>query len=471
MWTTQDTLLMVSALAAIVLVIVLITTKIKMHAFLALMIGSLFMGLVAGLITGDLSPDKVAVSFETGVGSVLGNVGVVIALGTMLGKLLSESGGAQQIADTLLRHAKPRSVPWIMALVAGIIGIPMFFEIGLVLLLPLILTMAREVQHHFEGTEQEGAVRRSNVYIMVGIPALAGLSVLHGLVPPHPGPLVAISAIHADLGQTLLIGLIIAIPTVIIAGPLFARVAARFAHPHPTQKLLDQVAQTRRVDNPPSFGTTLFTILLPVALMLLRTLAEIILPKNSGLLKWADFIGEPIVALLISLIVAMFTFGVARGFGGRKITEYVGDALLPAAGILMIIGAGGGFKQILIDSGIADAIKKAAETSHLSPLLLAWGVAVLIRLATGSATVATVTAAGIMAPLVASPDITVNKPLVALAIGAGSLFFSHVNDAGFWLVKEFFGMSVGDTFKSWSVMETIISVVGLGLIMVASLIL
>ena len=464
-WTTHDTLLMVYALVAIVLVIALITTRIKMHAFLALMVGSLFMGLVAGL-----APDKVALSFETGVGAVLGNVGVVVALGTMLGKLLSESGGAQQIADTLLRHAKPRSVPWIMALVAGIIGIPMFFEIGLVLLLPLILTMAREVQHQAEGTPAEAAVRRSNVYIMVGIPALAGLSVLHGLVPPHPGPLAAISTIHADLGQTLLIGLIIAIPTVIIAGPLFARVAARFAHPHPTEKLLEQVAQTRTVDNPPSFGTTLFTILLPVALMLLRTLAEVILPAKSTLLTWAEFIGEPIVALLIALLVAMFTFGVFRGFGGKKITDFVGDALMPAAGILLIIGAGGGFKQILIDSGIADAIKKAAETSHLSPLLLAWGVAVLIRLATGSATVATVTAAGIMAPLVASPDIAVNRPLVALSIGAGSLFFSHVNDAGFWLVKEFFGMSVGDTFKSWSVMETIISVVGLVLILLASLI-
>ncbi|HEY3503579.1 MAG TPA: gluconate:H+ symporter [Actinocatenispora sp.] len=466
MWTTHDTLLMVYAAVAIALVIVLITTKIRMHAFLALMIGSLFMGLAAGL-----APDKVALSFEAGVGAVLGNVGVVVALGTMLGKLLAESGGAQQIADTLLRHATPRAVPWIMALVAGIIGIPMFFEIGLVLMLPLILTMAREVQLKAAGTAQEGAVRRANVYIMVGIPALAGLSVLHGLVPPHPGPLAAITAIHADLGQTLLIGLIIAIPTVIIAGPLFANVAARFAHPHPTQKLLDQV--TRRPDeatNPPSFAVTLFTILLPVALMLLRTLAEVVLPHDSPLMPWAAFIGEPIVALLIALIVAMFTFGVARGFGGRKITEYVGDALMPAAGILLIIGAGGGFKQILIDSGIADSIKKGAEHSHLSALLLAWGVAVLIRLATGSATVATVTAAGIMAPLVASPDVTVSRPLVALAIGAGSLFFSHVNDAGFWLVKEFFGMSVGDTFKSWSVMETIISVVGIALIMVASLI-
>ncbi|GAA4216267.1 GntT/GntP/DsdX family permease [Actinocatenispora rupis] len=392
---------------SIALVIALITTRIRMHAFLALMIGSLAMGLLAGL-----APDKVALSFETGVGAVLGNVGVVVALGTMLGKLLAESGGAQQIADTLLRHARPRAVPWIMALVAGIIGIPMFFEIGLVLMLPLILTMARQVQHRYEGTAQEGAVRRANVYIMTGIPALAGLSVLHGLVPPHPGPLAAITAIHADLGQTLLIGLIIAVPTVIIAGPLFATVISRYAHPHPTQKLLDQV--TRRPDettNPPGFGVTLFTILLPVALMLLRTVAEVVLPADSPLLPWASFVGEPIVALLIALIVAMFTFGVLRGFGGRTITSYVGDALMPAAGILLIIGAGGGFKQILIDSGIADAIKIAAQHSHLSALLLAWGVAVLIRLATGSATVATVTAAGIMAPLVASPDVTVNRPL------------------------------------------------------------
>ncbi len=356
-----------------------------------------------------------------------------------------------------------------MALVASILGIPMFFEIGLVLLLPLILTMGRELQVQTEGTAQQSAVRRANVYIMVGIPALAGLSVLHGLVPPHPGPLAAITAIHADLGQTLLIGLIIAVPTVIIAGPLFAKISARFAHPEPPSGLLDQMARRSEHPNPPSFVATLVTILLPVALMLMRTLAQIVLPEHNPVLRWANFTGEPIVALLIALVVAMFTFGVFRGFGGRKITEFVGDGLAPAAGILLIIGAGGGFKQILIDSGIADVIKKAAENSDLSPLLLAWGVAVLIRLATGSATVATVTAAGIMAPLVLS-DHTVDRPLVALAIGTGSLFFSHVNDAGFWLVKEFFGMSVADTFKSWSVMETIISVVGIILVMLTSLI-
>lgn len=464
MWTTHDTFLMVWAAVAIALVIVLITTKIKMHAFLALMVGSLFMGLVSGL-----SPGKVAGSFEHGVGDVLGNVGVVVALGTMLGKLLAESGGAQQIADTLLRHARPKAVPWIMALVAMIIGIPMFFEIGLVLLLPLILTMAREVQDHYAGTEQEATIRRTNLYIMVGIPALAGLSVLHGLVPPHPGPLAAIDAVKADLGTTLLIGLVLAVPTVVIAGPLFAKFISRFAHPRPSEQLVNQVARRGEHVNPPSFGTTLATILLPVVLMLLHTLAQVALPADSNLTTWASFIGEPIVALLISLIVAMFTFGVFRGFGGKKITDYVGAALAPAAGILLIIGAGGGFKQILIDSGIADAIKKAAESADISPLLLAWGVAVLIRLATGSATVATVTAAGIMAPLVLA-DASIDRPLVVLAIGAGSLFFSHVNDAGFWLVKEFFGMSVGDTFKSWSVMETIISVVGIILVMAASVV-
>jgi gluconate:H+ symporter, GntP family len=464
MWTTHDTLLITYALASIVLVIALITTRIRMHAFLALMIGSLAMGLASGL-----AADKVAISFETGVGAVLGNVGIVVALGTMLGKLLAESGGAQQIADTLLRHARPRAVPWIMALVAVIIGIPMFFEIGLVLLLPLILTMAQQVQTQYEGTAAEGAIRRTNTYIMVGIPALAGLSVLHGLVPPHPGPLTAIQVLHADLGHTLIIGLIIAVPTVVIAGPLYARIAARFAHPHPTQKLLDQVAHRGEHTNPPSFAATLVTILLPVVLMLARTVAELVLPDGSAALKWASFIGEPIVALLIALIVAMFTFGVLRGFGGRTITSFVGDSLAPAAGILLIIGAGGGFKQILIDSGIADAIKKAAENSSLSPLILAWGVAVLIRLATGSATVATVTAAGIMYPLVAA-DTTIDRPLVVLAIGAGSLFFSHVNDAGFWLVKEFFGMTVADTFKSWSVMETIISVTGLVLVLAASVV-
>ncbi|MEA2322302.1 MAG: gluconate:H+ symporter, GntP family [Solirubrobacteraceae bacterium] len=455
MWTSHDTLLVVYALVAIA-AIVLLVAQLKLHAFLALMMGALGMGLAAGL-----GPGKTIDSFEAGVGAVLGNVGIVLALGTMLGKLLAESGGAERIAETVLSRSGPDRVPWAMALIAMIVGIPLFFEIGVVLLIPIIFVMARRV-------EREGTAVSGNTYLLVGIPALAGLSVLHGLVPPHPGPLIAIDAVGANLGVTMLYGFIVAVPTVIIAGPLFARLATRWAHADPPQALRDQVAGEARTENPPSFGATLLTVLLPVALMLLRTLADVTLDEGDRLRDWADFVGEPIIALLIGVLVALWTFGFSRGFGRTELSGFLGASLAPAASILLIIGAGGGFKQVLIDSGIGDAIAKGIQGSSLSPLVLAWLVAVLIRLATGSATVATVTAAGIMAPLVA--HVSVDRPLLALAIGCGSLFFSHVNDAGFWLINQYFGMSVIDTIKTWSVMETVISVVGMAFVMLMSLV-
>jgi GntP family gluconate:H+ symporter len=471
---SHDTILLLCAVAAIAVVVLLIVL-LKMHAFLALTIGSLFMGIVAGLGLG-----KTAESFTKGVGTTLAGVGLILALGTMLGKLLAESGGARQIAATVLRRSGPQRVPWAMALIAMIIGIPLFFEVGVVLLLPFIFLMAQQVNAQLDRARPEGpgtqtrvgTALRGNTYILVGIPALAGLSVLHGLVPPHPGPLIAIDALKADLGQTLLIGLILAIPTVIIAGPVFARFAARWVDPQPPADYIEQLTSRDEDEegrNPPSFGVTLFTVLLPVVLMLFRTVAEVALPEDNAVRSFADFVGTPFIALLISVLVAMWTFGVARGFGNQRVNSWLGASLAPAASILLIIGAGGGFKQLLIDSGIGDSIAKAANGLSVSLLLLAWTVAVLIRLATGSATVATVTAAGIIAPIAATAP-GVSRPLLVLAIGSGSLFFSHVNDAGFWLVKETFGMSVGETVKTWSVMETIISVVGIVLVLLAGLV-
>jgi GntP family gluconate:H+ symporter len=456
-WTQHDTLLVLWALIAIGLVIVLVA-KVRLHAFLALMVGALAMGLLSGIGTGGgIGVGKLVDSFEGGAGDTLGQVGLLVALGTMLGALLSESGGADQIARTVLGKAGDERVPWAMALVAMIVGIPLFFEIGVVLLIPIIFTVARRLQAR---RAEQGLEVSGNTYLLVGIPALAGLSVLHGLVPPHPGPLTAISTIKADLGLTMLYGFIIAIPTVIIAGPLFARVATHWAHAEPPEKLVQQVAREPEADTAPSFGVTLLTILLPVALMLVRTIADVALEEGDAVRKWADFVGDPVVALLIGVIVAMWTFGFGRGFDRDKLSSLMGNSLAPAASILLIIGAGGGFKGVLVDSGIGDAIAKGVENAGVSALILGWLVAVLIRLATGSATVATVTAAGIMAPLVAN-DMAIDRPLLALAIGAGSLFFSHVNDAGFWLINQYFGMSVKDTIKTWSVMETIISVCGL----------
>ncbi|SES43728.1 gluconate:H+ symporter [Actinokineospora terrae] len=436
-WTGHDTRLIGATVLGIALIVVLIT-KLKFHPFLALVLGSGALGLVAGMPVGTLIE-----SFTKGVGSTVAGVGVLIALGAMLGKLLADSGGADQIVDTILGRASGRKLPWAMALVAALIGLPMFFEIGLVMLIPVVLLAAR---------------RSGKPLMLLGIPALAGLSVLHGLVPPHPGPLVAVDALKADLGLTLGLGVLVAIPTVIIAGPVFARFAARWV---PVEApVVEDEAQ--RPTTRPSFAATLATVLLPVVLMLGKALADILLAKENTVRHVLDFLGAPLVALLLAVLVGMVTLG--RGFGRDRLAASIGESLPPIAGILLIVGAGGGFKQTLVDAGVGNVITGLAQDANFSPLLLGWLIAVAIRLATGSATVATISAAGIIAPLAVGMEPT-HAALLALAIGAGSLFFSHVNDAGFWLVKEYFGLSVGQTIKTWSVMETLISVVGILIIM------
>jgi gluconate:H+ symporter, GntP family len=479
-WTEHDTRVLVIAAIGIAIVVLLIVMA-KMHAFLALTIGSLFVGIGSGIAL-----DKVTASYETGVGGVLGYVGILIALGAMLGKLLADSGGADKVVETLLR-GKPATLPWKMALIAVIIGIPMFFEIGLVLLIPVVML----------------AVRRSNGPAMrLGIPALAGLSVLHGFIPPHPGPLAAIGILHANVGITLGLGLIVAIPTVIVAGPLFGILAARMVpigaagaalavtggptagnpgsaggggggtvaatgrHGLPAEAATGadadghEKAQDPDATGSPSFAITLVTLLSPLVLMLIKAAADVWMAAGNPLHPLLDFIGDPVVALTVAVLLAMVTFGTRVGFSANVLTKKIGQSLVPIVGVMLIVGAGGGFKQVLVDGGTGTAIAKIAVAASLSTLLLGWIVAVLIRLATGSATVATVTAAGIIAPLAAGLSPT-HLALVVLAVGAGSLFFSHVNDAGFWLVKEYFGLTVGQTIKTWSVMETIISVMGL----------
>jgi GntP family gluconate:H+ symporter len=510
-WTAHDTSLVVWAAVAIAVVVILITWF-KLHPFLALVLGSAVVGLGSGLAAADLIKQ-----FESGFGSTLGSVGTLVALGTILGKLLADSGGADRIVETIVSASGPRRLPWAMALIAMIIGLPMFFEVGLVLLIPVIFLVSR---------------RANTSIVRVGIPALAGLSVMHGLVPPHPGPLLAITAVHADLGRTLGFGLLVAIPTVIIAGPLYGMWISRWVSPTPPARLIaefsgggalaaagpsgagperstsgsgvtataetpgDADAPVRRprqeaadrragrsAERPapagtpekaaagrPSFATTLCTVLLPVVLMLGKALADILITDKKNVARSIlDFVGDPFVALLLAVIVALFTFGVFRGFSKDRISDIVAASFPPIAGLIFIIGAGGGFKQTLIAVGIGSSIGKAAAASGISILLLGWLIAVGIRLATGSATVATVTAAGLIAPLLGQLH-GVDTALLALAIGSGSLFLSHVNDAGFWLVKEYFGMTVGETFKTWSVMETIISVVSIVLIMLLSVV-
>ncbi|GAA2934042.1 gluconate:H+ symporter [Streptomyces enissocaesilis] len=438
------------AVLAGIAVIVLLITKFKLHAFLALTIGSLALGAFSGAPL-----DKAISSFSTGLGNTVAGVGVLIALGAILGKLLADSGGADQIVDTILAKASGRAMPWAMVLIASIIGLPLFFEVGIVLLIPVVLLVAQ----------------RGNYSLMrIGIPALAGLSVMHGLIPPHPGPLVAIDAIGANLGVTLALGVVVAIPTVIIAGPLFSKYAARWVDvPVPEKMVLQRPSED--LERRPGFGATVATVMLPVVLMLAKALVDIVVNDPENVVqRVTDVIGSPLIALLAAVLVGLFTLGRAAGFTKDRLSSTVEKSLAPIAGVLMIVGAGGGFKQTLIDVGVGQMILDFSEDWAIPTLLLAWLIAVAIRLATGSATVATISAAGLVAPLAADMS-TAHAALLVLAVGAGSLFFSHVNDAGFWLVKEYFGMDVGQTVKTWSVMETIISVVSLVFVLLLSLVL
>ena len=425
-----------------VAVIILLITWLKVHPFLALSIGAVGVGVGAGL-----APAAAVTSFSAGFGATMAGVGILVGFGAMFGKLLADSGGADRIVDSLVTRSSARTLPWTMALIGGLIGLPMFFEVGLVLLIPVIILVAR---------------RSGLSLIRIAIPALAGLSVMHGLVPPHPGPLVAVTTLDANLGLTLAIGVLIAIPTVIIAGPIFSRFASRWVSvPVPALFLTNEDQGLGENMRRPSFLITISGILLPVVLMLARSIADAIDPgSTSPLNATLDFLGTPMIALGIAVIYAMIVFGRGGGMDRAGVARSLSDSLPPIAGILLIVGAGGGFKQVLIDTGIGTVIADAVAGSSVSVLVLAWFVAALIRVATGSATVATVTAAGILAPVAASLGST-DVSLMVLAIGAGSLFLSHVNDAGFWLVKEYLGTTVGQNLKTWTVMECLISVVGL----------
>ena len=444
---SKEVFLLVDALVAI-LGLILLITRWRVHPFIALTLAAGFLGLTSGMPV-----DLVMKSFQEGFGGVLGFVGIVLGLGTMLGKMMAESGGADRIARTLIDAFGKERVHWAMMFAAFLVGIPLFFEIGFVLLIPLVFIVAR---------------RTGVSLIRIGIPLLAGLSVVHGLVPPHPGPLLAIGVFGADIGKTIFYGLLVGLPTAMIAGPIFGKYISKYVPGEASPELMEQLAREPEARELPGFGITLVTILLPVALMLLKTFADVALDEKNVVRQWLDFIGHPITALLAALLLSLYTFGFARGFTSKQIMKFVDDSLAPTAAIVLIIGAGGGFKQMLVTSGVGNAIGHMALNAQVSPILLAWLVAGLIRIATGSATVATITGAGIVAPL-ATLVPGVNLELLVLATGAGSLILSHVNDAGFWLVKQYFNMTVAETFKTWTVMETLISVVALAFIMLLSM--
>ncbi len=432
--------LLLAAASSVVGLILLIAVG-KLNPVLSLLMVSLALAVTAGMRL-----ESIVGSFEQGVGGTLGHIAIIIGLGTMLGKMMAESGASDRIAETLIQLFGEKRVPWAMLCAAIIVGLPVFFEVGFVLLVPIAFTVAR---------------RTGTSLILIGLPMVAGLSMVHGLVPPHPAAMLAVTIFHADVGQTILFALLVGVPSAVIAGPLYAKWIAPRIHLDAHNPMAEEFAEhdTQQRDLP-GFGISVATILLPVFLMLLGSWAGLLAAPGSGLYRGLQLLGNADIALLAAVLVSFITLGKMRGYSRQTILKFTNECLAPTALITLVIGAGGGFGRILQDSGVSEAIVAVALHAHVSLLLLGWMIAALIRVATGSSTVALSTAAGILAPILTHTT-GVRPELLAIATGAGALVFSHVNDGGFWLVKEYFNMSVTDTMKTWSITETLISVIAL----------
>ncbi|MFE5323104.1 GntP family permease [Paenibacillus sp. NPDC056579] len=443
-------MLLFIVLVAIVALLLMITV-IKLNPFVSLIVTAIGVGLAAGmpLVGPDAAHPGIIDSIKNGMGSTLGFLAIVLALGTMLGKMMAESGGAERIAKTLIGLFGEKNVHWAMMFVAFIVGIPVFFQVGFVLLIPLVFTIARQTGVSL---------------VKIGVPLVAGLSVVHGLVPPHPAAMAAVGIFKADVGTTILYSIIVGLPAAILAGPVYGNWIGKKIYREVPKEMGDQLTESVEAKELPGFFNTIFTILVPVLLMLIATIADLFVAKGTTLYQAFKFIGDPIVALLIATVYSFFSLGYARGLSRETVLKFTNDCLAPTATILLVIGAGGAFNKVLLDSGIGNYIAQLATASHISPILLGWGIAAMIRVATGSATVSMMTAAGIVAPIAAVMP-GVNVELLVLATGAGSLILSHVNDSGFWLIKEYFGMTVKETLATWTALETIISVVALGMIL------
>lgn len=419
----------------IILLFILIA-KFKLNAFITFILVSLFVGIAEGMQLED-----VVQSIQNGIGNTLGFLVMILGFGAMLGKLVADSGAAQRITSKLVSKFGIKNIQWALVLTGFIVGIPMFYSVGFVILIPLVFTVA-------------ASTRLPLLY--VGLPMLASLSVTHGYLPPHPAPTAIAVMFDADLGKTLLYGIIVAIPAIIIAGPLFSRTIKNIKATPLKEFVNPRILEDHEM---PGMRISIFTALLPILLIGIATLADLFLPEDFFLKPIIDFLGNPVIAMLIAVLVAIYTLGLARG---KKMPEIMGSVSSSISGItmvLLIIAGAGALKQVLVDSGVSDYIANLLSGSTISPLLLAWFIATVIRVCVGSATVAGLTAAGIILPLVSKTG--VSPELMVLAIGSGSLMLSHVNDGGFWLFKEYFNLSVRDTLRTWTVMETTVGVMGL----------
>ena len=425
----------IAAVIIAILILVLLIAGIKLNPFLAFLIASISAAIMLGIPL-----DKIPATIEAGIGGMLGSLAVILCLGAMFGKLVAESGAAQQISSSLMRWCGKNYITWALMLTGFIVGIPLFYNVGFVLLVPLVFSVMHQT-------------KLPAVYL--GIPLLAALSVTHGFLPPHPSPVALIPQFGADMGTTLLYGLLVAIPTMIIAGPLFSSgLKAIHSVPLATFKPADLPAEKL-----PGIATSFITALLPVLLIAASSLAVYQMPAAIANAPATGFLANSMVVLMIALAIATYTLGLKQGMSMAKVMSVYSDAIKDIAVILLIVAGAGALKQVMVVSGVSEQLAQSLGDFSLNPLILAWLIATVIRIALGSATVAGLTAAGIVAPLI--PLTGADPNLMVLAIGAGSLMCSHVNDSGFWMYKEYFNLSLKDTFKSWSLMETIIGVAGL----------
>ncbi|KZE66159.1 gluconate permease [Fictibacillus phosphorivorans] len=437
-----------------ILALLLLIMYFKLNTFISLIIVSFGVALALGMPLGEIVK-----SIEAGLGGTLGHLALIFGLGAMLGKLIADAGGAQRIAITLIEKFGEKKIQWAIVVASFIIGIALFFEVGLVLLIPIVFAISKQL-------------RVSILYL--GIPMVAALSVTHGFLPPHPGPTVIAGEFGANIGEVLLYGFIIAIPTVILAGPVFTKIAKKIV-PDSFNKTgnIASLGEQKvfKLEDTPSFGISVFTAMLPVILMSIATIITLVQNTmgidDSKTFEIIRFVGDASTSMLLSLLVAVYTMGIARNIPIKTVMDSCTTAITHIGMMLLIIGGGGAFKQVLINGGVGDYVAELFKDTTFSPILLAWIIAAILRISLGSATVAALTTAGLVIPLLGQTD--VNLALVVLATGAGSLIASHVNDAGFWMFKEYFGLSMKETFATWTLLETIISVAGLGFILLLSL--
>ena len=415
--------------------LVFLITYLKVNSFIAFLLVSLLSGILLGIPLGDL-----AKSIQKGLGDTMGSLVTIIVLGAMLGKLVAASGAAQQISASLIQLFGEKHISWGLMVTGFVIGIPLFYNVGFVLMIPLIFALVQRYKLN---------------PLMAGVPMMASLSVAHGYLPPHPSPAALVAQFGANMGLTLTYGILVSIPAIILAGPIFAKTLGHI-HPKASKSF---VSQEIAADELPSKASSFLTALLPVFLLVCTTAFEIQLGKDSPASAVLHLIADPAMVMLIAICFATYTLGLRLGKSMESIMSIYGDAVKDVAMILLIIAGAGTFKEVLLTSGVSKEIAGYLGSLPIPPLVLGWLMAAIIRVCIGSATIAGLTAAGMILPIVESGG--VNPNLMVLSIGAGSLMFSHVNDTGFWMFKEYFNLSVKETIRSWSLMETIVSITGL----------